>query len=66
MVIIDTRQEIAYPLISKLDAARLIGVDPSTIHRWAAAGRLQVYNHYHIYFNCVHLKQNKGEHFRRP
>lgn len=60
MVVIDTKDQVAHECVSKSEAARIVGVDRSTIHRWEKAGLVQVYNFYTIYFNTFRHKQAKG------
>lgn len=60
MVIIDTKNDIAHESVSKAEAARIVGVDPSTVFRWAKISKIQEYNHFKIYFKTIKHKQNKG------
>lgn len=57
MVIIDTKNDIAYENVSKVEAGRIIGVDRTTIHNWSKREeKKQVYNFFTIYFDCNKLK----------
>lgn len=70
MVIIDTKKNIAHECVSKSEAARIIGVDRSTIRRWEVSSDTQQFNHFIVYFTTVRHRQQKGvmvaENWRPP
>lgn len=59
MVIINTKTNQVYINVSKTQAARLIGVDRSTVYRWSdrkiGASNIEVYNNFTIYFEYMTL-----------
>jgi transposase-like protein len=63
MVVINTKTNEAH-FCSQSEAARLIGVNRSTIHRWrkqASTKPIQQYNSFTVYFKTVKHKQQKGK-----
>lgn len=50
MTVIDTKKDVSYPHLSHKDAAKIIGVDKSTIYRWEKYRRKESFNHFQVYF----------------
>lgn len=62
MIVVITKTDEAH-YCSQAEAARLIGVGRSTIHRWMKKSSLtpvQYYNSFTVYLRSVKHKQNKG------
>jgi len=57
MTIIDLKTNTSYPLLSVSQAAKIVGVDESTIYRWKKLRAKENYNSFLIVF--IEIKQNK-------
>lgn len=66
MVVINTKLNKVYENLSKAEAARLIGVNTSTLFRWMKKSDRETYNHFELYFNTEKYKQPRknGKHLR--
>lgn len=69
MVVVNNKSNEAYYNVSKVAAAKLVGVNRSTIKFWeekriADETFKEEYNHFTIYFKSVKLTQSKGGHLQ--
>jgi transposase len=61
MVVLNTQTRQVFENVSKVAAAKIVGVSESTIKRWSKDRNEEIYNSFHLFFKTNKLKQPKGK-----